>query len=267
MTIKKHTHPVSSIIKHRGMLLRVARNDFRTRFAGSVLGTIWLFVVPLFFILVYAATYLFIFRIQPENMSSTQYILHMFAGLNPFFSISEALTSGASSIKVSRELLSNNVFPVELVPVKAVLLAQSHQFVGFMFILVISLVVTDLPMTALLVVVVWFLQLLFLIGLMWGISLIVVVLPDIEYVLSMIVRLLILASPIAYTADMIPKQLKLIVYLNPVAYYIMGYQDLWVRGKLPGLAEWIVMTIVSVGAFLMGGILFMRLKNKMIDFV
>ncbi len=267
MTIKKVAHPILSISKYRGILWRIALNDFRIRFAGSVLGTIWLFVVPLFYILVYAATYLFIFRVQPENMSSTQYILHMFAGLNPFLSIAEALTEGTASIKLNRELLTNNVFPIELIPVKSVLIAQSNQFVGFVFIFLVSVFATGLPATVLLVPVVWFLQLIFLVGLMWGLSLVALVLPDVQYVLSMVVRLLILASPIAYTSDMIPEQLKLIVYLNPIAYFIIGYQDLWVQGQLPSLAEWSIMVVVSVGVFFLGGILFIRLKNKMIDFV
>ena len=57
------------------------------------------------------------------------------AGLIPFLSTAEALTQGVGSVVANRSLLTNTVFPIDLAPVKAVVLAQVPMTVGMSMIL------------------------------------------------------------------------------------------------------------------------------------
>ena len=43
----------ADIFKNRRLLLKLARNDFKTRYAGSYLGTVWAFIQPVVTVLMY----------------------------------------------------------------------------------------------------------------------------------------------------------------------------------------------------------------------
>ena len=79
--------------------------------------------------------------------------------------------------------------------------------------------------------------------------------------------LLMFVSPIAYTQDMVPAGLKIVVMLNPLSHLIESYRDVLFYNHFPNL--W------SLGAFgglallaLLGGYqYFMRLRRTLPDFV
>ena len=51
--MKKQTSLPAEIIKGRKMIYKLAKNDFRTKYAGSYLGIIWAFIQPVVTVLVY----------------------------------------------------------------------------------------------------------------------------------------------------------------------------------------------------------------------
>jgi len=78
---------------------------------------------------------------------------------------------------------------------------------------------------------------------------------------------LMIASPIAYTPEMVPPGLKMLIILNPFAYFVIAYQKLLVLGQLPPLWEILVLVTISTGTFLVGGYFFSRAKLVLIDYV
>ena len=45
------------IYKNRRLVAKLAKNDFKTRYAGSYLGIVWAFIQPVITILVYGSRY------------------------------------------------------------------------------------------------------------------------------------------------------------------------------------------------------------------
>ena len=78
----------------------------------------------------YAITYNMILRVQVQGLTTFQYTMFIFAGLVPFLSTAEALGHGVNSVAGNRTLLTNTVFPIDLAPVKSVLLSQVVMTVG-----------------------------------------------------------------------------------------------------------------------------------------
>jgi lipopolysaccharide transport system permease protein len=258
---------VRFILTHWKILLRVTLTDYKTRYAGAVLGLGWMVLYPLLFLLVYAGIYLFIFQIRVPNLSSIQYVLVIFSGLVPFIMISDALSVGVSAVVANKTALSNTVFPIDLAPVKAVLLAQGIQAVGFVIIICTALLSGWLHWTVLLLPFIWGALVLFLIGLNWFLSIINVALRDLTYSIGLILILIMIASPIAYTPDMVPERFRPVMYLNPFAPFIIAFQKILVLGQLPNLGEVIYIVLISLGAFYVGGWFFYRVKWVMLDYV
>jgi len=71
------------------------------------------------------------------------------------------------------------------------------------------------------------------IGLVWALSLANLIMKDVQQILTYIIIMLLIASPIAYTPEMVPETMRVLLYLNPFAYFVMSFQSLLVLGKLP----------------------------------
>jgi len=248
-------------------LWRISVSELKSRYAGSIFGLGWAILTPLLMLLLYALVYLVIFRVRVPDLSSVQYVMFIFSGLVPFLVTSEALSTCVGSVVANKAVLSNTVFPIDLVPVKAVLLSQVTMVVGFISILVILLFMRTLSWTILLFPLIWFLQMLGLIGLAWILSLVNLVFRDLQNMIGLILMLVMIISPIAYTADMVPSTLKLLVLLNPFAYFVIAYQDILVLGQLPPWWNILVLVIMSLGIFILGGFFFSRSKRVLIDYV
>jgi lipopolysaccharide transport system permease protein len=261
-------HSAVYLVTHAPLLGRVTRTELRARYAGTLLGPAWALLGPLILLGLYAVTYTMILRVQVGGFEPTQYVLFIFAGLVPFLATAEALNQGVSSVLANKSLLSNTVFPIDLAPVKAVLLAQVPLAVGMALVLAGGAVFGGgVPWTAVLLPAVWILHAVTLVGLCWFLALFNVVLRDLQMLMAAALLALLVISPIAYTRDMVPDGLKFLVDLNPFAYFVVAYQKVLVLGQVPGVGEWAVMAAVAGLSFAAGGRFFAALKKAIVDHV
>jgi lipopolysaccharide transport system permease protein len=267
--MKLHTvgHSGRYLLSHRHILLRVTRNELVARYAGSVLGVGWALLTPLVMMAIYAVVYLVIFRVQVPGLTPGQYVLFIFAGLVPFLMTSEALGSGVGSVIANKAVLSNTVFPIDLAPPKAVVLSQVPMIVGLSAILLAIPFVGTLSWTIALLPVVWFLHVMALTGVVWMLSLVALVFRDLQNLVQLLLLMMMIASPIAYTPSMVPRSLRPLLILNPFAYFVSAYQHVLVLGTLPDMWLSLVLVVISAGLFLLGGRFFARAKRALIDYV
>jgi lipopolysaccharide transport system permease protein len=247
--------------------VRVARTDLQARYAGSLIGVAWAVFYPIVLLCIYAVIYLLIFQVRPTYMTPVMYILYMFSGLVPFLMVGESLSSGVASVVGNKAVLNNTVFPIELAPVKPVLLSQGVATVGFTLIVVVAAAHRLLNWTVLLLPILWLFQLLFLIGLNWMLSIIHVVFRDLQYLVSLGLFIVLVSSPIAYTQEMIPESLKIFMFMNPFSYFIVAFQQILVLGEPPPTWQWLVLVLLSFGMFVLGGWIFAGGKRALIDYV
>ena len=89
---------------------------------------------------------------------------------------------------------------------------------------------------------------------------------DIQHGLSLITMLMIILSPFAYTPEMVPALLKPIIYLNPLSYFVLTFQQLICYGTWPDLVPAIGSIILGFGGFLTGYTLFQKAKYMFFDY-
>jgi lipopolysaccharide transport system permease protein len=251
---------------HWLLLWRVTRNELWSRYAGSVLGFGWVILSPLLILGIYALIYLEIFHVQVPSLTSGEYVLYIFSGLVPYLATGEALSHGVSSVVSSRSILSSTAFPIDLVPVKAVLTSQGTMVVGIAVIIIGMAATGHVHPTVLLVPVIWVFQVLFLIGVNWFSSLLNIVFRDLQNLITAILMLMLVASPIAYTPDMVPSQLRALIVLNPFAYFVIAYQSLIVLGEVPPPQDLAVIATVSLTVFVLGSRFFPAAKHAFLDY-
>ncbi len=104
---------------------------------------------------------------------------------------------------------------------------------GMVIVLLASLILRKISVAILLFPLVWMLHVMFLIGLLWILSLVNLVFRDLQNIIGVVIMYLMIASPIGYTPEMVPQSMKMLLTLNPLAHFIVAYQDLIVFGRLP----------------------------------
>jgi lipopolysaccharide transport system permease protein len=250
------------------MLLQTTWNEIKTRYAGSVLGLSWLLVYPLLFLAVYSL-YIFAMVTHREGESDFQVavdrVLLIFCGLIPFFGFSEALSAGTPSVSTNAGLIKNTLFPIELIPVKAVLVGQCTQVVGMGILLVALAIFGKLTVWALLVPALWVMQILMSLGIIWILSSLQVFFRDLQNIIGVSVLMLMLVSPIAWKGSEIPANLMPVMYVNPLYYLIISYQDSLLYGQFPHGFLLPVLLVLTVVFFYLGYWFFERMKRIFSD--
>lgn len=258
---------IGLLVRHRSMLWRTTLSDVRARFAGSALGLFWLVLYPLLFLGAYALVYLTIFKVRFELFDANEYVVLIFCGLIPFLGFAEALALGTPSVAASSNLIKNTLFPIGLVPVKSSLVAQMTQLVGMALLLIAVASVGRLSFWALLIPVIWVLQMAFTFGVLWILSALNVVLRDVQNLVSVAVLLLMMLSPIAYTAEMVPESVRPVLLLNPLSYLIECYRDLLMHNRFPDAGTIGILVGISMATFFAGWWFFERMQRVFSDHV
>jgi lipopolysaccharide transport system permease protein len=251
--------------RKRGLLVRSARTELATKYAGSLLGIGWIALTPALLLAVYGVVYLEVFKVRGADMSSSQFVLYIFAGLVPYLVVAEAIGGSVSSVSANTAMLSNSVYPIDLLPARAVLMAQPVMAVGLVVIVVGDLIIGKLSWTIVLVPIVWAFQVLGLFGIAWLLALFNVVFRDLQNLIAVVLMILLVASPIAYTPEAVPTSARLLIYVNPFAYFVIAYQRLLVRGELPSLFEGAMLVVCSLAVFALGNTVFRRSRAFVTD--
>ncbi len=268
--MKKRFHIVWELIvlflKYHRILWTTTIIEFDRRYAGSLFGKVWIFLHPLLLLSIYLFVYMVIFRMKFPGYSQLSYVLFVFCGLIPYIGFSEAITSGCVSVKSNMHLVKNVMFPIELIPVRTVFVSMVMQLVSMGIVLILSLG-EGLPSIHLVwLPLVFVLQVMFLIGIVWILSCLAIALPDVSYFVNLFVLFLMFVSPIGFKPEMVPFALKMVLYCNPIFYMIEMYRSSMLYGEFPNLIIALVYFIMAVGTFIVGGVFFKKFKGVMVDY-
>jgi len=263
------------MLRTMGALLRLwprvlqgVRQDVRQRYVGSLFGAAWAVLFPLLQLSVYAGLYVFVLRVRPSGLTVGDYIVLVFSGLVSLMAFNEVINATTNSLTVNKSLLLNTVFPAELIPVRAALAAQVPPLCGLLIVLIAGYTVGQTSWQAILLVpVFWVLLLMFAMGIGWMLSLLSLVIKDIQHVLGIVLMMVTMLSPFAYTPDMVPALLKPIIYMNPMSYFVMTFQKLICYGTWPDLPVAAVAAMLGIGLFLAGFAVFQKAKRFFFDYV
>jgi len=203
-----------------------------------------------------------------ENQSTMDYALGVFLSITIFQTISEVIGSSAGAILAQPNLVKKVVFPLEILPL-ANLGAAFYQF-GISLVLVLIGVVTvgqGLRLHSLL----FLLAFLPLIPLALGTALLLsslgVFLRDIQYAVGPISMVLMYASAVFYSANMIPPPIWAWLKYNPIIHIIEQARAvlLWHQPlHWGGLAYSFV---VGLALFALGLVTFKKLKPAFADVI
>ena len=198
--------------------------ECRRKYAGSILGLLWYPLYSALLLASYCFVYLVVFRVRYRELGTYEFVLFIFAGLIPYLGFSEAISTGLGSVKANLALLRNTVFPIEFVPVKHVLAAVAGLLISLALLVLMVLPTSHAGWHLLYLPVPLASLLLFSLAIVWVLSAVAVVVPDIAQVVNIGLLLFMFVSPIGFSIDMVPPHARPLVYLNPLTYLIEAFR-------------------------------------------
>lgn len=258
---------VSVNIQFAGQTLSMAALELRKRYSGSTIGVLWAVVRPAVFISVYW------FGIQlgirgNRPMDEAPFILWLLAGILPWFFVADVLSSCGHALVSNRHLITKAVFPVSTIPTFTVL----HLFFVHLALTAVTVAVfafSDFGVGIYLLQLPYYMLCLF--AMMWAVSVFFsacsAVSRDFEHMLKSAIQVFFWITPILWKADMIPAGLRFVIKLNPVAYIVDGYRNVFIyeRWFFENL-KWTAYFWAFLLVFLLTGAhLFKRLEKEFAD--
>lgn len=256
---------VAKMTRYRKIVVASTQVELAKRYSGSVLGMAWLLLQPMILLSIYLFVYLVIFKMRFPGFSDWDYVLYVFCGLIPYIGFSEAINTGCNSIKQNLNLVNNILFPVELLPVRSVLVSMIGQLASLGLLLLLVAAKGHLGVQLFWLPYLFVMQVLMLIGVVWVLAALAVPLPDVSYFVNFTTIFFMFISPIGFQPDMVPPRLQFIVYLNPIHYMIDLYRCAITANTMPSLLNLTVYTVWCLGCFYVGSEVFKRFKDCLAD--
>ena len=217
------------LYQNRRLIWRLSRNDFKKRYAGSYLGTIWAMVPPIVTVAMYWVVFDRIFGSGPQvtyTGGEVPYVLFLTAGLVPWFFFSDAVMGGMTSLMEYNYLVKKVVFKVSILPIIKVTAAM-FVHIGFSVVLVLIAAFYGYTPTVYTLQLFYytFCEYVFILGLSYATCAIVLFFRDLQNLISIIMQVGMWATPILWNINTLREKYKPFIKLNPMTYIVEGYRS------------------------------------------
>jgi len=256
---------LGELLRYKRLIVLLSRRDITVRYRQTVLGTVWIFTGPL----VTAGLFSFVFgRVAELPSGGVPYFAFSYAGLLGWNLFSTTLSNASTSLNANSALISKIYFPRLVVPLSTVPSTLLNTVISFGVMLVLLLTYDIGFSLRLLVLPVW---LLLAIVLATGIGLVLTAVAvsyrDINYLTPVFTSLLLYVSPVAYSVEAVPANLRNLYLFNPLTTIVEGCRWSLLGGG--SLSTWAIAYTVALtlGALTVGLALFARLESNFADVI
>jgi len=255
---------LSELIAYRDLFYFLVWRDIKVRYAQSVLGIAWAIIQPAFSTLVFTVVFNRFAGVEAPN--GVPYPLFSFCAMVAWSFFSNSLTEASASLVSGAHMISKVYFPRLVLPMTSVLgkLIDFVIAIGILFVLMAiyrhapTWNVVFIPILVLLMA-------MSASGLGMLLTALAIQYRDVRYAMNFGVQLLMYASPVIYSTQVIPEQFRLLYALNPMVGVIEGFRAAILGGQpMP----W---DLIGVGAasatamFVFGALYFRRMERIFAD--
>lgn len=263
---------IKDLWKNRKLVLNLAKNDFKTKYAGSYLGIVWAFVQPVITVLLY--WFVFEKALNAGTQATKEginipYVLWLITGLVPWFYFSDALSSVTNTLIDYSYLVKKVVFNISVLPAVKIISALFVHLFFCVFMVVIFACYGYAPDVYTLQIFYYTLCMMILVaGIGYVTSALVVFFRDLSQIVGIVLQVGVWMTPIMWNIDAMNfGPLTIILKANPLYYIVSGYRNAMINKEFfweePVLTIWFWM--VAILLFVLGSNVFKRLKVHFAD--
>lgn len=262
---------MSTLFRHRALILQMARRDIAGRYRGSVMGVLWSLINPLLMLAIYTFVFSVVFKARWQTggeQSHADFAVILFAGVIVHSLFAEIATKAPTLITSNPSYVKRVVFPLEILPAVGLLSALFQAGISLMVLLGAQLLMAgSIPFTAPLVVVVWLPLLVFSLGTSWWLAALGVYIRDIAQAIGVVLTVLLFISPAFFSIESLPEALRPWVRLNPLTLPMEQSRDVLIWGRMPDWGDWGIYTAAMLVFAWLGFAWFQSIRRGFADVI
>lgn len=215
------------IVIECGFIFQFAIDDFKNKYAGSLLGFAWAFVQPLMIIGIYWFVFQLGFKSQP--VENYPFILWLISGLIAWFFIGDAISNATASMLEYSYLVKKVLFNIMILPFVKVLSVFFVQTFLVVFCIIVFWL-NGFPPNAYYFQIIYYIAYMMILvtGSIYLTSALYVFFRDLIQIVSVILQLLFWMSPFVWDFNILPRNIQTVLKLNPIYYVVKGYRDTFI---------------------------------------
>lgn len=241
---------VGSIARNASLIWQMTKREVVGRYRGSVLGLAWSFFNPLLMLAVYSFVFSFVFKSRwgggGVDQGRAQFAMMLFVGMTIHGLFAECVNRAPTLILNNPSYVKKIVFPLEILPLVALLSAFFHTLVSLVVLLLgFALFKHFIFATALYLPIVLLPLMLMALGFAWFLAATGVFVRDVGQITGLFTMVLMFLSPVFYPASALPEKYRFWLELNPLTLFIEQSRGILLDGQTPDFS--------SLGLALLGG--------------
>ena len=222
---------IKTFFKYRDLIIELVSRDLKLKYRRSFLGYLWGILNPLLIMIVMTIVFSSMFRNNIEN-----YPVYMLTGRLMFECMRVSTTAALKSVTGNQALLKKTYIPKYIFTLAKVTSCMIDTVLS-LGALIIVMIATRSPFypTMLLAPIEIFKLYLFCLGLGFLLAELEVFFRDIEYIYHAVCTAWMYLSALFYPMERLPNLVQMFIKIaNPMYYYIFGFRDLILYGRIPG---------------------------------
>ncbi len=246
------------------LLWSLAMRDIKVKYKQSIMGIAWAMFLPLSMMLVFT----FVFTRVVQVKTDVPYAIFAYCGLLPWNFLSNSTGAAVNSLLANRGLVTKIYMPAEVFPLSSILASFIDFLIGAIVLVGLMLYYSltghhvVISWTVLLVLPVLFVQIVFVCGVSFYLSMGNLFFRDVRYVYSVMIMLWMFASSVIYPMKTSDPTIQFLLNLNPMTPILNSYRDVLLRGTLPDWGTLSYSALVSIVLFLTGWMVFYKMQYK-----
>jgi lipopolysaccharide transport system permease protein len=256
---------LNDLWRYRELLYFLTWRDIKVRYKQTALGAAWAILQPLLTMVLFSVVFGYFAGLPSEGIP---YPVFTLTALLPWQLFAYALTQSSTSLVNDKNLITKIYFPRLVIPLSSVLSALLD-FAITLLLLIAMMLIYQIPMTWRLLTLPLFVG--FALATAMSVSLWLSALNvqyrDVRYTLPFLTQFWMYATPIAYSATIVPERFRWLYSLNPMTGVVEGFR--WALLGTESLTiQPILISILAVLALLLGGVMyFKRMEDNFADVV
>jgi len=250
--------------RHAELTYELSRREIAERYAGSALGAVWAVITPLVTMAVYVGLFAFVFPVRlGVDGSPWEGAALILAGLVPWLAFVDVATRAPMVFVAQRSLVRQVVFPIEVLPARAVAASLVPWAVGTAVSLAVALLAGGPKATMLLLPLLWLLQGAAMFGTCLLVASVGAGMRDLREVVAIVANLGLYAGPMLLlppTIASLPAPAQWLIALNPFSHMAWCYHDAVVLGEFAHPVSWLAFPAFAIAALAAGAAVFDRLR-------
>lgn len=252
--------------RYRELIYFLVWRDVKVRYKQTLLGAAWAILKPFLSMVIFTLIFSGLANLETDGAPAPVFY---YAGLLPWVLFQDGVTKAGNSLVTGRSLITKVYFPRIAIPLASVLAGLVDFALSFLVLIGMMIYFGIRPTDA-----VWTLPLFLLLAMVTALgvglwlSALNVQYRDVAYVTPFLLQAWMYASPVVYSATLIPEGWARIVYgLNPMAGVVQGF-----RWAILGVGEppsgLIILSVLMAFLLLVSGMLyFKRMERTFADVV